>query len=163
MRPLENIQISLSQIKHIIQSNEKVRKLLTNDSLDPLSGPEVNYIDAEEHIYNAAVFDLTIPPYNKNTLITITLMLADNDEDIGYQGVVRINVITKTDLWKIANNKLRPLELCSLIIEDLNNFKLQTSQKIFFETLEFMLLDGNINGYSITFHLLEGSGLDDQF
>ena len=162
MKPLDNIQISLSQIKHIIQSNADLRKLIVNDSLDPLSGSTVSYSEAEGHIFNAAIFDITEPPYDKNTLITITLIIADKEET-RYDSMIRVSVITRSTLWEISNNKIRPLEVASLIIKDLDNLKLQTSQKLFFDNLEFMVLDGNINGYGLTFELIEGSGLDDEF
>jgi hypothetical protein len=34
---------------------------------------------------------------------------------------------------------------------------------LFFKNAELVVLDGNINGYGLVFHMIEGSGLDDEF
>jgi hypothetical protein len=47
----------------------------------------------------------------------------------------------------------------------LENFKTESgaSHKLYFKSADLVVLDGNINGYGLIFHLVEGSGLDDEF
>jgi hypothetical protein len=77
--------------------------------------------------------------------------------------MVKINVFTRTELWKLNDTKIRPLEIANLIVKRLNNQKLSTSHKLYFSQTDVVVLNENVSGYSIVFHLEEGSGLDEQF
>lgn len=162
---LDGIQTSLYEIRSKIRSNENIRKLVLYDQANALSTTTIPGLsDADDHIVVTAVFDITEEPYNLNTIITIALSRATENDDLNFwQNVLRINIITKSQLWALDNQKIRPLEIANLIIEELDNQKLTASNKIFFDSMELIVLDGNTNGYGLTFHLIEGSGLEDDF
>jgi hypothetical protein len=71
--------------------------------------------------------------------------------------------LTRSALWKINGSKIRPLEIANIIIEKLNHRKITTSHKLLFSNIELAILNENVNGYSVNFHMEEGSGLDEQF
>jgi hypothetical protein len=77
--------------------------------------------------------------------------------------MLHISVLTRSTLWRLNKNKIRPLEIADLIITAINNKKLTTSHKILFSSLELSILDDNINGYTLAFFMEEGSGLDEKF
>jgi len=159
------LQESLYQIRSLIRENANIRRLVLYDQPNALSVVEDPAMDAaDDHIVVTAVFDITEEPYNLNTIITIALSRATEDEDYNMlMSVIRINIITKAQLWAIDNHKIRPLEIANLIIEKLEDQKLSASNKIYFHSAELVVMDGNTNGYGLTFHLIEGSGLEDEF
>jgi hypothetical protein len=77
--------------------------------------------------------------------------------------MVKITVLTRSDLWELTGNKIRPLEISNIIVEQLNNQKISSSHKLLFANIDLAILNENVNGYTISFFLEEGSGLDDQF
>lgn len=162
---LDGIQTSLYEIRSKIRSNKNIRKLVLYDqenALDVSTTPGLS--EADDHIVVTAVFDVTEEPYNLNTIITIALSRSTENDDLNlWENVLRINIITKSQLWSLNNQKVRPLEIANLVIEELDNQKLTASNKLFFHSMELIVLDGNTNGYGLTFHLIEGSGLEDEF
>ena len=164
MAYLDGIQETLYQIEDVIKRNPNIRKLVLNDSKNALAGDDYSLQDVDAHVFNSAVFDVTEPPYDKNTIVTIALTkLIPDEEQKLFSSWVRINVITRTALWELSNYKIRPLEIANLVIKELENIKLKTSHKLFMTDMELIILDGNINGYGITFTVVEGSGLDEKF
>jgi len=161
----DSLQESLYQIRSLIREDANIRRLVLYDQPNALSVSEDPSLDAaDNHIVVSAVFDITEEPYNLNTIITIALSRATEDEDYNLlASVIRVNIITKAQIWALENNKIRPLEIANLIIEKLENEKLSASNKIYFHSAELVVLDGNTNGYGLTFHLIEGSGLEDEF
>jgi hypothetical protein len=55
------------------------------------------------------------------------------------------------------------MEIADFIVKEINNKKLTTSHKLFFKRLELSILNDNVNGYTLTFFMEEGSGLDEKF
>lgn len=161
----DSLQESLYQIRSLVREDAKIRRLVLYDQPSALSVVEDPALSAaDDHIVVTAVFDITEEPYNLNTIITIALSRATDDEDYNMlMSVIRVNIITKAQLWALDNQKIRPLEIANLIIEKLENQKLAASNKIYFHSAELVVLDGNTNGYGLTFHLIEGSGLEDEF
>ncbi len=166
MKYFDLIQNSLFEIKSKIRSNSDIRKLIFYDTTDALALTEPTAAQADPKIRVTAVFDITEPPYDHNTFITIvaTKIQADPEEQI-FNSFIRINIITQAQLWELDGDKIRPLEIASNIITMLENYKTTSgaSHKLFFKSAELIVLDGNINGYGLVFHLLEGSGLDEEF
>jgi len=166
MKYFDLIQNSLFEIKSRIRSNSDIRKLVFYDSTDALALTEPTAGQVDPKIRVTAVFDITEPPYDHNTFITIvaTKIQADLEEQI-FNSSIRINIITQSQLWELDGDKIRPLEIANHIITMLENYKTTSgaSHKLFFKSAELIVLDGNINGYGLVFHLLEGSGLDEEF
>ena len=108
---------------------------------------------------------LLTPPFEKNTIVSISLTRGNHDDGINSykRNKVCINILTRSPLWELNNNKIRPLEIGNYIIEELNNKKISPSHKLFFSSLELAILDEEVNGYTLTFLMEEGAGLDEQF
>lgn len=160
----ENVQKAIYEIQTMILTDTGIRKLLFIDSANALDQNAPTLEEAQEHIILAPVFDITQPPYDKNTIMTIVLQKGVYDDDsVLLNGILKINVVTRTELWKLNETKIRPLEVANLVVKRLNNQKVSTSHKLYFNQTDIIILNENVSGYSIVFHLEEGSGLDEQF
>lgn len=164
MKYLDLIQNSLFNIRNIIAANEDIQKLVFHDQPNALSLAAPSAAEYDPRISVTAIFDITEPPYDFNTFVTVvaTKIQSDMEEQV-LSSIVRVNIITQAQLWELDNKKIRPMEIANHILSDLENVKVAASHKLFFKSLELIVLDGNINGYGLIFHLLEGSGLDDEF
>jgi hypothetical protein len=164
MKILNSVQDAIYNIKTAIQNDSDLRKLLYYDTANPLDGGNVTFAAADPYIVVAPIYDVTEPPFDKNTIISIALSRGVYDEELVLiKGVVKINILTRSALWKINGSKIRPLEIANIIIEKINHQKINTSHKLLLSNIELAILNENVNGYSVTFHLDEGSGLDEQF
>lgn len=166
MKYFDLMQKTLFEIKNKIRENEDIRKLLVYDTPNALTLQAPTREQADPKIRVTAVFDITEPPYEHNTFVTIVATkIQSNMEEQVFSSIVRINIITQAQLWELGNKKIRPLEIANNIVTMLENYKTDsgTSHKLFFKNAELIVLDGNINGYGLIFHMLEGSGLDDEF
>jgi hypothetical protein len=160
----DRFQTALYQIKQLLLSELKIRQLLVNDDYSPYIAGAVTIEAAKNYIFLAPVFNTNIEPYNKNTFITIILEKDDFDEDsVSHDVAVTINCFSQTVLWEIDNQKIRPLELASLITKKLNGQKLSTSHKIDYINFDSVVLNENIQGFSLGFFLRDGAGLEDKF
>lgn len=164
MKIFENIQKAIFEIKHLIKETPEIRKLIFHDVSNALDLQKPTYEEIEEYVVVSPIFDATEPPFDKNTIITIAIKKAQYDEEaIIVHSLIQISVLTRNTLWKLNDNKVRPLEIADLIIQKINNRKLKTSHKILFSHIELSVLNENINGYTLTFLMEEGSGLDEKF
>lgn len=165
MKIFNNIQRSIFEIRNLIENIAEVRKLVYYDGVNALEQDAPTIEQTKPYFIMSPVFDVTKPPFDKNTLISISLNRANNNEqdNVIARSLVKITILTRSELWEIKNNKIRPLEISDLIIETLNNKKVSSSHKILFSSLELAILNENVNGYVLTFLLDEGSGLDGQF
>lgn len=164
MRILDNMQRSLFEVRNLIQNIAEVKKLVYYDGVNALEQATPTLEQVKDHFTLSPIFDVTKAPYDKNTIISIAITKVPyDDEKLLARGTFKINVLTRTQLWELSNNKLRPLEISNFIIEVLNNRKVSSSHKILFSNIDLAILDENVNGYTLTFFLVEGSGLDGQF
>lgn len=164
MGMLKNIQTAVYEVKHLIKEVPDIRKLLIHDTANALDLSQPSYEDIEEYVVISPVFDTTEPPFNKNTIVTISIKKGKYDEEsVMLHSMLHISILTRSTLWRLNKNKIRPLEIADLIITAINNKKLTTSHKILFSSLELSILDDNINGYTLAFFMEEGSGLDEKF
>lgn len=164
MSRLALVQKAIYEIKTQVQNDKDIRKLLLHDVDNALSGSDTTYAQAEDYIVVAPIFDMTKEPFNKNTIISVALVRGVQEEEKEIMtGMLKINVLTQSGLWKLTNNKIRPLEIGNLIINVLDGFKMATSHKLVFDSIELAVLNENINGYSINFYLNDGSGLIGDF
>ena len=164
MRYFDLIQQSLFEIKAKLRANQEIGKLVFYDTKNALSETAPSAAQIDPKIRVTAIFDITEEPYDHNTFITIVATKIQSDEENkNFNAIVRINVISKAQLWELDNNKIRPLEIANIVATELDNYKATASHKIYFHSAELIVLDGNTNGYGLIFHLLEGSGLDDEF
>ena len=165
MKIFDNVQAGIFQIRQLIWASDDLKKLVYYDDANALSSTTVPTIaEVTPHIVVAAIFDVTEPPFDKNTIISIVLNRGNYDEEkVLLRGIVKITVLTRSEIWELSGNKIRPLEISNIIIDKLNNQKISSSHKMLFSNIELVILNENVNGYTISFFLEEGSGLDEQF
>jgi hypothetical protein len=165
MKMFERVQEGIFQIRQLIWASEDLRKLVYYDTPTALtSTPVPTIVQVTPHIVVAAIFDVTEPPFDKNTIISIVLNRGNYDEEnVLLRGIIKITVLTRSEIWELSNNKIRPLEISNIIIDKLNNQKISPSHKLLFSNIELAILNEDVNGYTISFLLEEGSGLDEQF
>lgn len=160
----DNVQRAIFEIKSAIKSNEDIRKMLFIDSKNALSQTAPSISEVEPHIIVAAVFDITEPPFDKNTIMTVVLNKVKYDSDaVLLNGMIKINVLTRSELWELNDDKIRPLEIANNVVKLLDNRKVSASHKLYFTHMDIAILNENVSGYSVVFSLEEGSGLDEQF
>lgn len=160
----DNVQKAIFEIRSAIESDQDIRKMLFIDSKNALEQQAPTILEIENHITVSAVFDITEPPFDKNTIMTIVLHKAIYDsESTLLNGMIKINILTRSDLWELNNNKIRPLEISNNIVKLLDNRKVSASHKLYFNNIEIAILNENVSGYSVIFYLEEGSGLSEQF
>jgi hypothetical protein len=158
------IQDSLYYIRQLILSNDKIRKLLVNDSKKALTESSIDISNAISYIFLSPVFNVNKEPYNKNTFLTITLTDTTlDDSNNNHNSKIRINCLTRTELWEMENNRIRPLHLSSLIIKTLHGQKVGVSHKLYYDGTELTVLNENIHGYAIEFIMIDGGGLENEF
>jgi hypothetical protein len=99
MKYFDLIQTSLFNIRNIIAGNESIQKLVAYDQPDALSQNAPSAAQYDPKISVTAIFDITEPPYDYTTFITVvaTKIQADEDEQI-FSAVVRVNIITQAQL-----------------------------------------------------------------
>ena len=164
MAVFDNIQKAIFEIRSLIQASPEVRKMIYYDGANALSQSAPDIQDTKEHFVVSAVFDVTKPPFTKNTIISISLTNGSFEDDLVLlSGVVRINVLTRSTLWELDENKIRPLEIASIIVEALNHKKISASHKLSFSDIDLAVIDQEVNGYTLSFFIEEGVGLDEQF
>lgn len=161
---LKNIQKAIFEVRALIQAIPEVRKLVYFDTRTALGEDIPTIEDTKDHFTVSAVFDITKPPFDKNTIVSIAYNKGNfDDEKVMMLGTMKINVLTKSELWELNGNKIRPMEVANYIINKLNNVKLSTSHKLLFLSVDLAILSEDHNGYTLTFILEEGGGLDEQF
>jgi hypothetical protein len=99
MKIFNNIQTAIFEIKHLIKENSNIRKLLFHDVANALDLGTPTYNEVEEYVVVSPIFDVTEPPFNKNTIITIALSKGDyNDETVLFHGILQITILTRSTL-----------------------------------------------------------------
>lgn len=163
MKLLERLESTIFDIRQLLSTDETIVKLLLNDSPSALS-QALPTGDPNQNIIVAPVFDVTEPPYDKNTLISINIDKADYDhESVFLATLLKVTVLTRTELWELDDHKIRPMQIANNIIEKLNDRKLTTSHKLYFIKLDLAVLNDKVTGFILHFGVDEGSGLDAKF
>lgn len=164
MQSFENLQTAMFEIYQTLVNNIEIRKLLFHDVENALELSAPKFSAIKEHIILSPIFDSTKPPYNKNTMITLALTRSVYDsDDVILNSIIKINVLTKSDLWVLKSNKLRLFEIIKNINNLIHDKKFATSHKLSFKQMELSILDEDLSGYSLSFLLEEGSGMVESF
>ena len=98
MRKLDNIQKSIFEIRTLIQAIPEVRKMVFYDTANALNESIPTAEQTKEHFTVSAVFDVTKPPFDKNTIISISLTRGNDDSSTLIRGTIRINILTRSPL-----------------------------------------------------------------
>ena len=162
---LKRIQNTLFEIKDALLSDQKIRKLLYYDNADaldledipiPENPGEVDVVD--QYITLFPIFDIeNAENYSQNAIINIEIDSGDK-KDLVIDGVLRVNIVVKTDKWVLENNQIRPLELVNRAIKILDNSKFSTSNKLEFDSFVQLIVSKKLVGYSMLFSIIDGNG-----
>jgi hypothetical protein len=99
MRILDNIQESVYDILSLLQGNMDIRKLVYYDTTDALAQSDIPYSTPADHFTVSAIFDITEPPFDKNTIISVVLNRGNYDEESKMmRNLVKINILTRSAL-----------------------------------------------------------------
>jgi hypothetical protein len=100
MKIFDNVQAGIFQIRQLIWASDDLKKLVYYDDANALSSTTVPTIaEVTPHIVVAAIFDVTEPPFDKNTIISIVLNRGNYEEEkVLLRGIVKINVLTRSEL-----------------------------------------------------------------
>lgn len=145
---------SFKKIKTALLLNENIRTYLYYDEVaqDTIAPPiEV----AAEHVFTQPVIEVdTTEPFNKKNYITIT-MPEGNKENNKIDYVIRVMVMCDKHSWNI-NGDSRPLLLGQEIVDVLDNYKLDFSNKLRFSNIMETVTSNNVYGYSFLFDVTDG-------
>jgi len=99
MSRLSLVQKTIYQVKVLIQNSMSIRKLLLHDVENAIGGSDITYSQAEDYIVVSPIFDMTLEPFNKNSIISIALVRGVKEEDKKVMsGMLKINVLTQSKL-----------------------------------------------------------------
>ena len=99
MKILDNIQESIYHILSLLQNNMDIRKLVYYDTTDALAQLDITNPTLAEHFTVSAIFDITEPPFDKNTIISVVLNRGNYDEEsVMMRNLVKINILTRSAL-----------------------------------------------------------------
>lgn len=162
---LELIELSLFSIKRLLLNNEKIKKLLYNDSNNALNIELEESIKVDDYILLSPFYNLLKDNnYSKNSVISIKLKSINNDnEDNILFGSINISIVTNVDKWNLINNKIRPLEIANEIIKTINNKKFNVSNPLSFVSMNEIIYDEKIVGYDLIFNITDGKGEIDKY
>jgi hypothetical protein len=99
MNGLELVQKTLYETRHLIISDNSIRKLIRNDVFNPLDGVESTIEETKPYAFVSPVYNTNIEPFNKNTFLAINLTKTEYDSDTNFHdGILRINCMSRTEL-----------------------------------------------------------------
>jgi len=99
MSKLTNIQRVIYEIKNRLQNNGDIRKLLLHDVPNALDGAAVSFDEADSFITVSPIFDMSKEPFNKNTIISVSVTRASKQEQTAMlNGLVKITILTQSEL-----------------------------------------------------------------
>lgn len=158
------LEKSVFDLAYVIKTIPEVRKLLYYTTPDALSKEDVSVEDINPYIFVSPVLEIyNTEPFNKSNFISIGLVRAEPDEDGFIESSFRIDILCQNEIWEINDNKIRPLTIVNEISNKIENMKLSPSHKLFIFSVERLILNTNICGYSIVCAVNEGGGLEDEF
>lgn len=161
-RFLIRVMSSFKKIKTKILLNEKTRTLLYYDDAfaEDVIAPPIEL--AAEHVFLQPVIDTDVKePFNIKNYLTITIPEGSKtDNSMVY--VVRIIVMCDKSSWNI-NGDVRPLLIAQEIINDIDNYQVDFSNKLIFNDIVETVTNKDVVGYSLLFSAVDGiSDNDDQ-
>lgn len=164
---LERIATTMAEIKVTLLNDEKIRKLVFNDSNAALSLDTPTIEQASKYITLYPIFDFeNKSDYSQNSMINIVFAdgeVGDDNDSVILVGTLRVNVVVNVDKWELLNNKIRPIELANRIIQLLDNKKFSISNPLQFASLQELIINKQMTGYALLFDIADGSGDIDNY
>lgn len=150
---LHRVNSSLKTIKTQILLNENIRKMLYYDDVVNNLVPTIEIM--KDYVFLQPVINVdTIEPFNKKNYITITIP-EGNKQSNKMLYTVRIIVMCDKTSWQL-NTDIRPLLISQEIINILDGYKLDMSNKLSFSSIVETVTSKDVYGYSLLFDITDG-------
>ena len=150
---LHRVNSSLKTIKTQILLNENIRKMLYYDDVVNNLVPTIEIM--KDYVFLQPVINVdTIEPFNKKNYITVTLP-EGNKQSNKMHYTVRIIVMCDKTSWQL-NTDIRPLLISQEIINILDGYKLDMSNKLSFSSIVETVTSKDVYGYSLLFDITDG-------
>ena len=162
---LEKIETSLAAIKNCLLNDEKIRKLVYNDSNNALNLETPDRDKVNKYITLRPIYQFeNMQDFTQNTMVNIYLTSGDTlDEEVGISGIIQISIVVNIDKWELLDNKNRPISLADRIIKLVNNKKFTMSNSLSLQSMDQLIISKQLVGYALLFDIVDGSGDLDKF
>ena len=162
---LEKIETSLAAIKNCLLNDEKIRKLVYNDSNNALNLETPDRDKVDKYITLRPIYQFeNMQDFTQNTMVNIYLTSGDTlDEEVGISGIIQISIVVNIDKWELLDNKIRPISLADRIIKLVNNKKFTMSNSLSLQSIDQLIISKQLVGYALLFDIVDGSGDLDKF
>lgn len=162
---LEKIETSLAAIKNCLLNDEKIRKLVYNDSNNALNLETPDRDKVNKYITLRPIYQFeNMQDFTQNTMVNIYLTSGDTlDEEVGISGIIQISIVVNIDKWELLDNKIRPISLADRIIKLVNNKKFTMSNSLSLQSIDQLIISKQLVGYALLFDIVDGSGDLDKF
>ena len=162
---LERLESSLAAIKNCLLNDEKIRKLVYNDSNNALNLTAPTIDQANKYITLRPIYQFeNMQDFSQNCMINIYFTDGDSlDEEVGISGIIQISIVANIDKWELVDGKIRPISLADRVIQLVNNKKFTMSNSLSLESINQLIISKQLVGYALLFNIIDGSGDLDKF
>lgn len=162
---LERVETTLAVIKNCLLNDDVVRKLVYNDSNNALNMETPDIDKVNKYITLRPIYQFeNMADFSQNSMINIYFTDGSpQEEEVGIEGVIQINIVVNIDKWELVDNKIRPIHLVNRIIKLLNDKKFTISNSLSLENINQLIISKQMVGYALLFNVIDGSGDLDKF
>ena len=154
---LERVETTLAAIKNCLLNDDVVRKLVYNDSNNALN-MEIPDIDkVNKYITLRPIYQFeNMADFSQNSMINIYFTDGSpQEEEVGIEGIIQINIVVNIDKWELVDNKIRPIHLANRIIKLLNDKKFTISNSLSLENINQLIISKQLVGYALLFNMID--------
>ena len=162
---LERVETTLAAIKNYLLNDDIVRKLVYNDSNNALNMETPDIDKVNKYITLRPIYQFeNMADFSQNSMINIYFTDGSpQEEEVGIEGIIQINIVVNIDKWELVDNKIRPIHLANRIIKLLNNKKFAISNSLSLENINQLIISKQLVGYALLFNVIDGSGDLDKY
>lgn len=162
---LERVETTLAAIKNCLLNDDVVRKLVYNDSNNALNMETPDIDKVNKYITLRPIYQFeNMADFSQNSMINIYFTDGSpQEEEVGIEGIIQINIVVNIDKWELVDNKIRPIHLANRIIKLLDDKKFTTSNSLSLENINQLIISKQLVGYALLFNVVDGSGDLDKY
>lgn len=162
---LERVETTLAAIKNCLLNDDIVRKLVYNDSNNALNMETPDIDKVNKYITLRPIYQFeNMADFSQNSMINIYFTDGSpQEEEVGIEGIIQINIVVNIDKWELVDNKIRPIHLANRIIKLLNDKKFTVSNSLSLENINQLIISKQLVGYALLFNVIDGSGDLDKY